>query len=421
MPKQSDYDDSTEKPISIKSDEISSLTSSKDSVVVDYQQKRILDLAQADSSQNSISELQMKALDPCDPQYERIQNNRFEIIDDSEQFSHSEMQLKTLEETTKDPVLKVIQTLADFVRSLAKGSSQREKLNELRQAQQCERLEQLANFYPVFDAPIAMPPPENPELKSFKIKPPDKELPNSILKQSVNPNVSKEFRLRVDHFAKQIPFSIQQALSKNGVGITVYSNSSEVPSDLANRHARGHSYDQSIKNLPMFYEPRSKSLVFIEHPALTSVEQKWQDDAQKTVETNEKKGVLDLNLKNFDAKSVRYDPIERNGWHELGHAVEQTILQGLTKRADFNALFLRELKAINTPDLRDLSYFTNPDNPKIEPKTYVRAKQEVFAQIFLTFLMPNNKLNSQDRKLMKCFSQTGALIKSEAKKARLSV
>jgi len=420
MSKPTERDDSKEKHIS-DSDDVTSRTTANDAIVNDSSQQKVFESAQSCINQDSISELQLKALDPADPLVAQIQSNRFELIDESsETFSRSELQLKALEKETKDPVLKVIQGLADFVRGLAKNSNEREALNELRRSQQKERLEQIASSQPIFDAPLVMPPPENLEHRVTNASVPIKDLPPSKMKQIVNPNVSKEFRTRVDYFSRQIPSAMQDALVRSGVSITVYAHSSDVPANLANQHARGHSQDQLTKNLPMFYEARNKSLVFIEHPALTSVEQGWKDDVEDTRKKQSQKGIQDFGpLKNYDPKASRYAPIERNGWHELGHAIDQAVLNGLTKRADYNVVFQKEVAAINEFDRKDLWYFTSPDSTSANHKTFERAKQEVFAQLFLTIFLPRKNLNVQDLKLMKSFPQTFKLIKADAKKLHL--
>ncbi|MCW5824213.1 MAG: hypothetical protein KIT34_15520 [Cyanobacteria bacterium TGS_CYA1] len=258
MSKPSERDESTEKHIST-SDDVTSRTTANDAIVNVSSQQKVFKSAQSSINQDSISELQLKALDPADPRVAQILSNRFELIDESsETLSRSELQLKALEKETKDPVLGVVQRLAEFVRGLAKNSNEREALNELRRSQQKERLEQIASTQPILDAPLVMPPPENLEHRVTNVSVPVKDLPPSKLKQIVNPNVSKAFRTRVDYFSRQIPSAMQDALVRSGVSITVYAQSSDVPTNLANQHARGHSLDQSNRNLPMFYEARSK-------------------------------------------------------------------------------------------------------------------------------------------------------------------
>ncbi len=116
MSKPTERDDSQEKHIS-DSDDVTSRTTANDAIVNDLSQQKVFENAQSCINQDSISELQLKALDPADPRVAQIQSNRFELIDESsETFSRSELQLKALEKQTKDPVLGVVQRLAEFVR-----------------------------------------------------------------------------------------------------------------------------------------------------------------------------------------------------------------------------------------------------------------------------------------------------------------
>ncbi len=409
MSKQSDCDDSPERHISSNSDDVTSRTA-KDAIVTDSNQQKVLESAQSCINQDSISELQLKALDPADPRVAQIQSNRFELIDEtSETFSHSELQLKALEKQTKDPVLDVVQRLADFVRGLAKGSNERESLNELRRSQQKERLEQIASTQPIFDAPLVMPPPENLEHRITNAYVPTQDLPPSKIKQLVNPNVSKEFRARVDYFSRQIPSAMQDALVQSGVSITVYAHSSDVPANLANQHARGHSQDQSTKHLPMFYEHRSKSLVFIEKPELTLVEQKWKDDVEETRKKQSQKGIQDFGpLKNYDPKASRYAPIERNGWHELGHALDKAVLSGFTQKTDFDKAYHADISVLSPKVIQDFRYFTAPDLINNQ-KNFSRAKQELFAELAADSLLNS----SQYKELARYFPKTHALVKNQ--------
>lgn len=417
MSKPTERDDSQEKHIS-NSDDVTSRTTTNDAIVNDSNQQKVFESAQSCINQDSISELQMKALDPADPRVAKIQSNRFELIDkSSETFSHSELQLKALEKETKDPVLGVVQRLAEFVRGLAKNSNEREALNELRRSQQKERLEQIASTQPIFDAPLVMPPPENLEHRVTSASVPIKDLPPSKMKQIVNPNVSKEFRSRVDYFSRQIPPAMQDALVRSGVSITVYAQSSDVPANLANQHARGHSQDQSAKHLPMFYEPRSKALVFIEKPDLTPVEQGWKDDVEHTRETISKKGVSDFGpLRDFDAKALRYAPIERNGWHELGHALDKAVLGGISDSAAFDAIYKSEYALLSPDDRRNLSYFVTPDYNSTKAETFQRAKQEIFAELFLSLFVSEQLKSTRDLILKDTFPKTFRLIHQKISK-----
>ncbi len=410
MSKPIERDDSQEKHLSSNSDDVTSRTTANDAIVNDLSQQKVFESAQSCINQDSISELQLKALDPADPRVAQIQSNRFELIDESsETFSRSELQLKALEKQTKDPVLGVVQRLAEFVRGLTKNSTEREALNELRRSQQKERLEQIASTQPILDAPLVMPPPENLEHRVANTSVPIKELPPSKLKPIVNPNVSNEFRTRVDYFSRQIPSAMQDALVRSGVSITVYAHSSDVPANLANQHARGHSQDQLTKNLPMFYEARNKSLVFIEHPALTSVEQGWKDDVEDTRKKQSQKGIQDFGpLKNYDPKASRYAPIERNGWHELGHALDKAVLHGFTQNADFDKAYHADISVLSPKVLQDFQYFTAPDLINNQ-KDFSRGKQELFAELAADYLLNS----SQYKQLARYFPRTIALVKNQ--------
>ncbi len=414
MPGNSDLNENCKDIIRQDFDDTTSPQTAEDAVVNNTNQKKILDQAQECNNQDSISELQMKALNPSDRLFKVIEANRFEITDEIESLTNSELQLKTIEQQTKDPVLRVIQGLVTFVRGLAKGSPERETLNELRRAQQKERLEQIVTTESVFNAPLALAAPEKAVAEHENTQPKEvvKSLPPSKLHLQVGTNVSQEFQSRVDYFARQIPSGLQESLIRSGVGITVYAHSSDVPSDLADQHARGHSQDQLTKNLPMFYEARSKSIVFIEKPDLTPVEQNWKDDVEYTRESLRKKGIQDFgSLRDFDAKAIRYAPIERSGWHELGHAIDIAVLGKLSESKEFDALFRKELASLTAAQLRDLSYFVQPDNTVTDSKKLEKAKQEAFAEMVLTLLINPDKQTKRDLSLREAFPETFRFIK----------
>lgn len=97
MSKPKERDESTEKHIS-NSDDVTSHTTANDAIVNDSSKQKVFESAQSCINKDSISELQLKALDPADPRVAKIQSNRFELIDkSSETFSHSELQLTTAE------------------------------------------------------------------------------------------------------------------------------------------------------------------------------------------------------------------------------------------------------------------------------------------------------------------------------------
>ncbi len=202
---------------------------------------------------------------------------------------------------------------------------------------------------------------------------------------------------------------MQDALVRSGVSITVYAHSSDVPANLANQHARGHSQDQSTKHLPMFYEHRSKSLVFIEKPELTLVEQKWKDDVEETRKKQSQKGIQDFGpLKNYDPKASRYAPIERNGWHELGHALDKAVLSGLTQKTAFDKAYHADISALSPKVIQDFHYFTAPDLINNQ-KDFSRAKQELFAELTADYLLKS----SQYKELARYFPRTLSLVKNQ--------
>lgn len=393
------------------SDQVTTSKIANDAIITNTSQKQTLDQAQLKNNQDSISELQMKALSPSDTSYKELQSNRFEIFDSEEEtFSNSELELKVLERQTKDPVLGVIQKLANFIRGLAKDSPQREELNELRKEQQTGRINQLASFGTVAKEEPVMPPPEMSITKEAAAlqKNAQTSLPPSKIHMQVGNKVSKQFLTRVDNFSRQIPQTFQSALTSKGVTIVIYSDSSEVPPILANRHAAGHSREQLTKNLPMFFEPRSKSLVFIEKPALTPGEQNWQKKLKDVQTTFTNKGVQDFRISNRDAKTFRYAPLERNGWHELGHALDQEVLNKFTSSPEFDKAYMADLLSIAPAVRTKYAYFTKPENSN-GTLDFSRPKKELFAELAADALSHSY----QYEKLHHYFSKSFALIKTK--------
>lgn len=293
--------------------------------------------------------------------------------------------MKALEKQTNDPVLKVIQSLANFVRSLGKDSPQKETFNNLRRLQQEERFAQL-------DVPVKI------------------ALPPSKIPQYVFGNISSEYRKLVDSFAREIPIKMQDILAQKGVKIAMYESPSYLPESLTSQHARGHLKEHSNANLPEFYERRTGTLVFVENPVLAPDEQKAKEQLS-SLEKHQKNTVVNWS-QNSKFEKKRFAPTEENAWHELGHAFDLAVCK-LTNNPGFDATFRHELMLLNPKEQKELSYFVSPDPSALEQQKLEKPKQETFAQLFKLIVTKEADANIRDILLIKKFPQTRKLIQKE--------
>ncbi|MBP7862115.1 hypothetical protein KA183_10555 [bacterium] len=431
MSKLSFNDSQSEEPERKTEPTLKSTEVQADAVVINKDNQKQYEEARLFGNQDSPSEQYIKALDPNDSARLVVEANRFELVYDSakvDDATKSELELKALTKETKDPVLQVIKILSDFISSLAKSDPRRSILNILRREQQSERISEMALDHSQsvpessenltlasLSPPLALAAPEKLEPhqdrgKEFYANTAEK--PPSLLKIHSYPGVSRKFWERVDNFARQVPHNLQSALVKNQVRIIVYANSSQLPPGLAEEHARGHTNFQKNKNLPMLYDVGNRAISFIEKPDLTDDEQSWKKSVEDTRNHIQSKGVQDYGpLRDFDAKSIRYEPIERNGWHELGHAVDVAVLHGFTKGAEFDKAYKADMSRIPLNSPKWISYYVAPEHTIRLENQFDRAKKELFAQIFAISLMPQSQLQQPDSILKELFPNTCQIIK----------
>lgn len=252
-------------------------------------------------------------------------------------------------------------------------------------------------------------------LKEKDLKPAEKP-PAAALKVEHFPGVSKEYLSRVDAIRDRIPVALQKAAEHAGIKIYVYHDAEQLPPVLKEQQARRHKQEETTGHLPAFYEPVNKLLVFVENPRLTGAEKQRKDSFDHGQEVQQKGGVQNFgdNAK-IDAKSISYEPIEKIGPHEFGHAVEQVLLQHFAGSKEFEAAFARGAARVKDErEKRELGYFVNPQQVAGH-KDFNAAKQEMFAEMFCISLKQPAEQNFRDKLLLKHFPEVSALVAKKVK------
>jgi len=157
---------------------------------------------------------------------------------------------------------------------------------------------------------------------------PKAPLPRIEIREDIKPGVSKGFKDETENWIhNRVPRHIQQLMHDNGIVVTVYASSSQVPANIREQHARRHNDEnEKVGNLDMFYDPNSHSMVFIEHPDKTAKQQNSQDILTRG------------HVQNF-----AYGPDEENAWHELGHALDNRALKDFSHSKEFDDAFRKDL------------------------------------------------------------------------------
>lgn len=221
--------------------------------------------------------------------------------------------------------------------------------------------------------------------------------------------VSAKFAERVSAFVDQIPENLQKLAAAKGVTVAIYANSSQLPKYIVEGHARRHQGNETVGNLPTFYNAASKRLIFVEKPDLNPREQRAQDQIDRSQAVRGEKGVQSYGATaSFDPKSLSYAPLERNGWHEFGHALDVTVFNGLSKDEKFDDAFQRARKQMSPAEIEYLSYFSAEELGITRAHNFDAARQELFAEFFAISHVrdsqsPSVQLALRDRLLVAAF------------------
>lgn len=239
----------------------------------------------------------------------------------------------------------------------------------------------------------------------------------SSLKINTHGGVSEQFRRRVDCFAQAIPAHLQKLVGEKGVGISVYATSDQLPEQVRNMQVRRHASGETYGHLPMFYDPTHKQLVFVEKPKLTAYENTVKQSFDNAEAERRTAGVQSYGrLAEFDPKSISYDPIERNGWHELGHAVDKAGLGGFSQTKEFQAAFMKDLEKIRIPESSPdpLEYYVRPETTTGRSISYAAAREELFAELFAISRLPIGLRKRSDAWKLESFPKVARVISRHA-------
>ncbi|MBS1989424.1 MAG: hypothetical protein JSS83_02840 [Cyanobacteria bacterium SZAS LIN-3] len=222
----------------------------------------------------------------------------------------------------------------------------------------------------------------------------------------VDQGVSPRRKAEVEHWLQTVPDHLRQALLASHCKCRIIVNVNLSP-DLAkeaSEAARGQNH--TIDQLPMFYSPSKNAIIFVDRASRTVQEQKVEAKVNASIDYQRRNGLQSYgdgkeNLNNFDVKSLTYAGIERNGWHEMGHAIDQAVLKKFSARHDFDAAFQEGAKSLNTEERHRLNYF-------------LTNKDELFAEIFAIKHVPDPKKQVSDEIILKHFSKLIKLMHDQA-------
>lgn len=239
---------------------------------------------------------------------------------------------------------------------------------------------------------------------------------NSILKVEPFPGVSKDYLHRVEAVRDRFPPGLQKAAESAGVKIYVYKDAEQLPQVLKDQQARRHKQEETTGHLPAFYAAGSKVLTFVENPRLTGSEQKIKDDFDNGQEALNKHGVQSHgDAAKIDPKVNSYEPIEKIGSHEFGHAVEQVLLKHFASSPEFEHAFtLGTTRVKDANEKRELAYFMSGQQVG-KQQDFSAAKQELFAEMFCISLKKPAEYNHRDKLLLKHFPEVSALVAKKVK------
>lgn len=232
---------------------------------------------------------------------------------------------------------------------------------------------------------------------------------------AVAPSVSAGFASRVGDFVHTIPPKLQSLMKDHHIGISVFANASQLPESIRAVQARRHESHETYSNLPMFYNPATNSIVIVEKPDLTKSEALAKDAVDQTRATNAAKGVQTFG-KEYDPKAEHYQGIERNGWHELGHALDFTALHNMSQSKSFDAAFhagLGRVAAMDASKQNVIGYFFRADASAGKGHEYDAAKQELLAEIVAAYRAPVSTRGARDQILIQAFPEVVNLMNRE--------
>ncbi|HEY9712094.1 MAG TPA: hypothetical protein V6C72_01415 [Chroococcales cyanobacterium] len=199
---------------------------------------------------------------------------------------------------------------------------------------------------------------------------------------SENGIISIDYHRQVDTFLASLPPPLVKWAGDHGIKVAIYNNSEQMPATIREAQAQGHT-GETVGNIPMFYDPASRTLVFVEHPTLTAGEQTSKDKFDHSKAYNESKHVMTFGqLSSFDPKAQHYAPLARNGNHEFGHALDQADSTPITSTADFDRDFKMGLSRLSNDEKKLLHYFVEADPKASKGHEFDRAKRELFAELF---------------------------------------
>lgn len=241
---------------------------------------------------------------------------------------------------------------------------------------------------------------------------------SSILKVEPFPGVSREYLHRVEAVRDRFPPGLQKAAESAGVKIYVYKDASQLPPALKEQQARRHTAEETTGHLPAFYASGYKILAFVENPRLTGSEQKIKDDFDIGQESLNKHGVQSHgDAAKIDPKVNSYEPIEKIGSHEFGHAVEQVLLKHFASSPEFEHAFTTGTARVkDANEKRELAYFMTAQQVG-QHRDFSAAKQEMFAEMFCISLKKPAEYNQRDKLLIKHFPEVRDLVAKKVKEA----
>lgn len=161
--------------------------------------------------------------------------------------------------------------------------------------------------------------------------------------------VSQKFKTLVSRFILSIPGPIQHLMAENDIRLSLYAHEKQIPGKILEEHSIIHLVNEPIEHLPYLYEPFSKTLIAIE-------------------------------LKEFPISAI--DAIIKNGWHELGHAIDHGVLKNFSHKKAFDDEFNKGLSLLTEEDKIAGGIFVKPDPSLPFKQQYSTAKKELFAELF---------------------------------------
>lgn len=162
-------------------------------------------------------------------------------------------------------------------------------------------------------------------------------------------------------------------------------------------HARRHPGAETYSNLQMFYDPTSKSLIFIENPTPKSSAQA-QQDANHT-------------------KTYQVGPNRETANHELGHALDYQYLNHLSASKEFDDAFKLDNGKLNHFQQENLGYYYAADPHLPIAQQHSAAKEELLAQLYAALITPPNMRGTDSIRLMEAYPDVITVMRKHLKQA----